>query len=48
LRLSAAQQSKLSFELNEYRNKLSENNSESETFRQKIQKLLAENTGLGD
>lgn len=45
LRLSANQIAKLNGELNEYK---SRNNQESETYKQKIQKLLAENTSLGD
>ena len=48
LRLSAAQQSKLNAEINGYRSQLEVNNKESETFRQKIQKLLSENNSLGD
>jgi hypothetical protein len=48
LRLSAAQTSKLSQELNQYKAQLENNNSESETYRQRIQKLLAENNQLGD
>lgn len=45
LRLSANQISKLNNELNEYK---SRNNQESETYKMKIQKLMAENTSLGD
>ena len=48
LRLSANQISKLNNELNDYKGKLSANNQESETYRQKIQKLMNENTSLGD
>ena len=48
LRLSANQISKLNSELNDYKGKLASNNQESETYRQKLQKLMAENTSLGD
>lgn len=48
LRLSSATQAKLARELNEYKQKISENNQESETYRQKMQKLIAENNALGD
>lgn len=48
LRLSSQQQQKLINELNHYKEQLTENNQESETYRQKIQKLLSENTSLGD
>lgn len=45
LRLSANQISKLNNELNDYK---SRNNQESETYKMKLQKLMAENTSLGD
>ena len=48
LRLSANQISKLNNELGEYKSRLTANNQESETYKQKLQKLLAENTSLGD
>jgi predicted component of type VI protein secretion system len=48
LRLSAATQSKLKAELDQFRNQISQNNQESETYKLKIQKLLSENTSLGD
>ena len=48
LRLSANQISKLNNELNDYKSQLANNNQESETYRIKIQKLLSENTSLGD
>lgn len=48
LRLSSATQAKLARELNEYKTKISENNQESETYRIKIQKLMAENSALGE
>jgi FtsZ-binding cell division protein ZapB len=40
--------SKLNAELNEYKNRITANNQESETYRQRIQKLVSENTSLGD
>jgi peptidoglycan hydrolase CwlO-like protein len=48
LRLSANQISKLSGELNDYKGRLASNNQEGELYKQKIQKLMAENTSLGD
>lgn len=48
LRLSANQQQKLVKEINEYKNQISMNNQESDTYRQKMQKLMTENAGLSD
>ena len=48
LRLSANQQAKLTKELNEYRSQIERNNSESDTYRIKIQKLMSENTSLNE
>jgi cell division protein ZapA len=48
LRLSAVSQAKLKAELDQFRNQMTQNNQESETYKQKIQKLLSENTQLGD
>jgi len=48
LRLSANQMQKLNMEINEYKTRINSNNQESETFRQKIQKLMNENTSLGE
>ena len=48
MRLSSATQAKLTKELNELRSRVTENNTESETFRIKIQKLVQENTSLND
>mgnify|MGYP000897014314 FL=1 len=48
LRLSAAQTNKLTQEINQFRSQLEVNNQESETYKQKIQKLLNENNALGD
>lgn len=47
LRLSTQQQNKLSNELNGYRSQLDMNSQESETYKQRIQKLLSENNTLG-
>ena len=48
LRLSANQISKLNSELNDYKNRVSVNNQESETYKLKMQKLMAENSSMGD
>lgn len=48
MRLSAAKQAKLKSELDQLRIQISQNDQESETFKQKMQKLLSENTSLGD
>jgi len=40
--------SKLSQELQDYRSKFQASNEESDTYRQKIQKLMNENNALGD
>ena len=48
LRLSANQIAKLNGELSDYRVRIESNNSESETYRQRIQKLMSENNSLGD
>ena len=48
LRLSAATQAKLKAELDQYRSTIAQNNQESDTYKQKIQKLLSENNALGD
>ena len=47
LRLSANQMQKLNVEINQYKTQITTNNQESETFRQKIQKLISENSSLG-
>ena len=39
---------KLKAELDEYRGKISNNDQENSVLKSKIQKLLAENTSLGD
>lgn len=48
VRLSAQQTSKLSLELNDFRQRYDVSNQESETYKQRIQKLLSENTGLNE
>jgi hypothetical protein len=40
MRLSAVQTSKLSAELNEFKSRLGQSNQESETYKQRLQKLL--------
>ena len=45
LRLSANTIAKLNSELNDHK---ARNNQQSETYKQKLAKLLAENTSLGD
>jgi hypothetical protein len=45
LRLSTSQNTKLAQELNELR---AMSSTESESFKQKMQRLLKENTGLGE
>jgi len=47
LRLSSQQFSKINNELNDYRNKLGTTTQEQEAYKVRIQKLLAENQGLG-
>ena len=48
LRLSSATQAKLTRELSEYKERISSNNQESETYKLRIQKLMAENSSLGE
>jgi peptidoglycan hydrolase CwlO-like protein len=48
LRLSAAQANKLNNELQEYRNRYGQTTQEIDTYKQRIQKLLGENSALGD
>ena len=48
LRLSSQKMTKLTDELNHYRTHTESSSSETETFRQRIQKLLAENNGLNE
>ena len=48
IRLSAAQASKLTNELNEYRSRFGQSTQELDTYKQRIQKLLGENAALGD
>jgi uncharacterized coiled-coil DUF342 family protein len=48
LRLSSAQLSKVNAELNDYKNRLGNTSQESDSYKQRIQKLLSENTGLNE
>jgi chromosome segregation ATPase len=48
LRLSANQMNKLNAELNEYKNRITANNQENDLFKQKIQKLISENSSLNE
>jgi uncharacterized coiled-coil DUF342 family protein len=48
LRLSSAQAQRLGSELNDFKNKLGNTAQESETYKQRIQKLLGENSSLGE
>ena len=48
MRLSAGQMNKLRAEISEMKSKLEANNSETDTYRKKIQKLMTENTSLSD
>ena len=48
LRLSSAQYSKINAELNEHRARLANTGQESETYKLRIQKLLSENSSLGE
>ena len=40
--------SKLNAELNEYKNRIAANNSENDTYKLRIQKLISENTNLNE
>jgi len=46
LRLSANQMSKLNAELNDYKSRINANNADSENYRQRMQKLMGENSSL--
>jgi len=48
LRLSAAQTQRLGAELSDYKNRLGANSQETETYKQRIQKLLGENNTLNE
>ncbi len=48
LRLSAQQNQKIMREMNDYKDRMSTNDQESEALKKKIQKLLQENSGLAD
>ena len=48
LRLSSATMAKLKMELEDYRNKISTNDDENNKIKMKMQKLLGENSALGN
>lgn len=48
LRLSSAQLTKMGSEVNELKSRLGSTVQETETYRQRIQKLLSENSSLND
>jgi regulator of replication initiation timing len=48
LRLSSAQLSKMGAEVNELRNRLGSTTQETDSYKQRIQKLLSENTNLSE
>jgi predicted AAA+ superfamily ATPase len=48
LRLSTSQNQKIMKELNDYKDRMANNDQETENMKRKIQKLLQENSGLGD
>ena len=48
LRLSAQHTSKLTNELNDFRSRLGQSNEETQTYKQKLNKLLGENKALGE
>lgn len=48
LRLSANQMQKMNLEINQFKMRIQSNNQESETYKIKIQKLIAENSSLGE
>ena len=48
LRLSASQNQKIMAELSEYKNKIAGNNQENEMLKQRINKLIGQNSSLGE
>ena len=48
LRLSANQNQKIMLELNDYKQRIEQNNQENNNLKSKIQKLLNENSSLND
>lgn len=48
LRLSAGQMAKLNAELNEYKSRIAANNADSDTYKQRMQKLISENSSLNE
>ena len=47
LRLSAAHTSKLTAEINDFKGRLGQSNEETQTYKQRLQKMLGENQALG-
>lgn len=47
LRLSALQAQRMGAELNDFKNRIGSTTQESESYKQRIQKLLGENNSLG-
>ena len=47
LRLSANQNAKMVKEINEYKQRIEHNDRENENFKNKINKLISENSNLG-
>jgi len=48
LRLSAATMTKLKSEIEDYRNKITNNDQENNAIKMKMQKIISENVALGD
>lgn len=48
MRLSSANTSKMTSEINEFKNRLGQSNQQTDTYKQRLQKLLGQNTALGD
>jgi hypothetical protein len=48
LRISAATMTKMRTELEDYRNKITSNDQENNALKMKMQKIITENTALGD
>ena len=48
LRLSTSQNQKLVKEINQYKDRLSSNDQEADMLKKKIQKLIQQNSGLGE
>ena len=48
IRNSTNQTNRLSSELNDFKNRLGQSSQETETYKQRLQKLIGENTALGE